>query len=167
MNTSSLCPCEGSQDPQVVSNPPNLPVISYRVDDFAGFRRALLRPGPDETALLGWQPAADDLGLQVLEWWAYLADILTFYNERIANESYLRTAQQPASVAGLVALLGYQPRPAIAATGQLAALRRAGRPTEARAGAPESRPRPSSPARPARSAGRRTPRPCSSPRRTC
>jgi hypothetical protein len=131
MNTSSLCPCEGSQDPQVVSNPPNLPVISYRVDDFAGFRRALLRPGPDETALLGWQPAADDLGLQVLEWWAYLADILTFYNERIANESYLRTAQQPASVAGLVALLGYQPRPAIAATGQLAALRRAGRPTEA------------------------------------
>ena len=37
-------------------------------------------------------PAPGDLGLQVLEWWAYLGDILTFYNERIANEGYLRTA---------------------------------------------------------------------------
>jgi Baseplate J-like protein len=130
MSTISPCPCEGSQDPQVVSNPPNLPVISYRVDDFTGFRRALLRSRPGETALLGWQPAAGDLGVQMLEWWAYLADILTFYNERIANESYLRTAQLPASVAALVALLGYQPRPAIAATGQLAAVRRPGRPNE-------------------------------------
>jgi hypothetical protein len=129
-STSSPCPCEGSQDPQGVSNPPNRSVISYRVDDFAGFRRALLRSLPDEVALLGWRPAANDLGVQVLEWWAYLADILTFYNERIANESYLRTAQLPASVAELVALLGYQPRPAIAATGQLAAMRRAGRPNE-------------------------------------
>ena len=131
MNTSSPCPCEGSQDPQVISNLPNRSVISDRVDDFTGFRRALLRPLPGETALLGWQPAPGDLGVQVLEWWAYLADILTFYNERIANESYLRTAQLPASVAALVALLGYQPRPAIAAIGQLAALRRASRPNEA------------------------------------
>jgi hypothetical protein len=105
-------------------------VISYRVDDFTGFRRALLQPQPGETALRHWQPAASDLGVQVLEWWAYLADILTFYNERIANESYLRTAQRSASVTALVALLGYQPRPAIAATGQLAALRRASHPAE-------------------------------------
>ena len=44
-------------------------------------------------------------------------DVLTFYNERIANESYLRTATQPGSIANLVALLGYQPSPGIAATG--------------------------------------------------
>ena len=123
MSTSAPCPCEGTQDPQVVTNPPGLPTIAYRVDDFAGFRRALLRSLPDETALAGWRPVAGDLGLQVLEWWAYLADILTFYNERIANEDYLGTAQLPGSVTGLVALLGYQPRPGIAATGQLAALR--------------------------------------------
>ena len=47
----------------------------------------------------------------MLEWWAYLADVLTFYNERYANESYLRTATQPGSIANLVALLGYQPAP--------------------------------------------------------
>ena len=56
-------------------------------------------------------PPPGDLGLQFLEWWAYLADVLTFYNERIANETYLRTAQFPESIAGLVALLGYAPRP--------------------------------------------------------
>ena len=128
--TNPACPCTATQDPQVVSNPPGLPEISYRVDDFTGFRRAMLRPLECEQAIGPWRPAPGDLGLQVLEWWAYLADVLTFYNERIANESYLRTAQQPASVANLVALLGYDPAPGIAATGNVAALRTAGHPAE-------------------------------------
>jgi uncharacterized phage protein gp47/JayE len=127
-NGTSPCPCAQPQDPQVVSNPPGLPQISYRVDDFPGFRRALLRSLLDtddqsgEQAIAGWRPVAGDLGLQVLEWWAYLGDVLTFYNERIANESYLRTAQRPENVANLAALLGYQPAPAIAASGYVAAL---------------------------------------------
>jgi uncharacterized phage protein gp47/JayE len=129
VSTSNPC-TDCTQDPQVVGNPPNQSTVTYRVDDFTGFRRALLQPRADESALSGWRPAPGDLGLQVLEWWAYLADILTFYNERIANESYLGTAELPASVSGLVALLGYQPRPGIAATGLLAASRRAGRPQE-------------------------------------
>jgi len=114
----------------VVANQPGLPAIGYRVDDFSGFRRALLRPLDGEDALLGWRPAAEDLGLQLLEWWAYLGDVLTFYNERIANESYLRTAQLPDSVTRLVALLGYTPRPAIGAVGQVAAVRRKTHPSE-------------------------------------
>ena len=130
MSPNPACPCEDPQDPQVVANPPNLSAIAYRVDDFAGFRRALLRSRTGETALAGWHPVPGDLGLQALEWWAYLGDILTFYNERIANESYLATAQLPASVSGLVALLGYRPRPGISATGQLAALRSAKSPQE-------------------------------------
>jgi len=128
--STGACPCEGAQDPQVVTNPPGLSTIAYRVDDFTGFRRALLQTQLGENALAGWHPAPGDLGLQALEWWAYLADILTFYNERIANEDYLRTAQLPASVSGLVALLGYQPRPGIAATGRLAALRSPKNPQE-------------------------------------
>ncbi len=130
MSSGAPCPCEGGVDPQVVGNAPGLSAIAYRVDEFSGFRRALLEPQPDEKALLGWRPAPGDLGLQILEWWAYLADILTFYNERVANEAYLRTAELPGSVAGLVALLGYQPRPAIAAAGRVAALRRPARPHE-------------------------------------
>jgi hypothetical protein len=127
---SDACPGPAAQDPQVVSNPPGLPEISYRVDDFTGFRRALLRPRPGEQAISTWRPAPGDLGLQVLEWWAYLGDVLTFYNERIANESYLGTATQQSSVANLVALLGYEPTPGIAASGTLAVLSTAGHPAE-------------------------------------
>ena len=128
--TTSPCPCGPPQDPRVVSNPPGLPQVSYRVDDFTGFRRALLRPLPGEQAIGAWRPPPGDLGLQVLEWWAYLGDVLTFYNERIANESYLRTATQQTSIANLVALLGYEPVPGVAATGNLAATRSAAHPDE-------------------------------------
>jgi hypothetical protein len=128
--TGTPCPCETHQDPRAVTNPPGQPSISYRVDDFTGFRRALLRPLDGETALGLWRPTPGDLGLQVLEWWAYLGDILTFYNERIANETYLRTAQFPSSVSSLVALLGYQPAPGLAATGQVAAVRSRSHPAE-------------------------------------
>jgi hypothetical protein len=93
-------------------------------------REALLRPLPGEVAISGWRPAAGDLGLQVLEWWAYLADILTFYNERYANENYLRTATRDDSVADLVALLGYRPAPGQAATGTLGVVRRPAHPSE-------------------------------------
>ncbi len=130
MTEGTPSPCSCTQDPQVVSNPPGRSQISYRADDFTGFRRALLRPLPSEQAIGVWQPAPGDLGLQVLEWWAYLADVLTFYNERIANENYLRTATRPASIANLVALLGYEPAPGIAATGSVAAIRSAARPNE-------------------------------------
>jgi Baseplate J-like protein len=128
--SSGPCPCDETRDPQVVTNQPGLANIAYRVADFSGFRRALLRPLDGEQPLLGWRPAAEDLGLQLLEWWAYLGDILTFYNERIANEDYLRTAQLPGSVTRLVALLGYQPRPAVGAVGQVAAVRRKTHPNE-------------------------------------
>jgi hypothetical protein len=114
----------------VVTNPPRLTLIRDRVDDFTGFRRALLRPLPGEQALGLWRPAAKDLGLQFLEWWAYIADVLTFYNERIANETYLRTAQFSESIAGLVGLLGYVPAPGLAATGQVGAIRTTTYPAE-------------------------------------
>ncbi len=82
---------------------------------------------PGETQLAGWQPGAQgDLAVQMVEWWAYLADILTFYNERIANESYLGTAILPESVNHLVQLLGYRPRPALGAKVTLAGLLAAG-----------------------------------------
>jgi len=123
---TSACPCAATQDPQAISNPPGLPQIRYRVDNFTGFRRALLRPLPGEQAINTWRPAPGDLGLQVLEWWAYLADVLTFYNERYANESYLGTATQPGSIADMVGQLGYRPAPGIAATGTLAAVGPAG-----------------------------------------
>lgn len=113
-----------------MTNPPGRSRVSYRQGDFTSFRRALLRPRDGEQAIGAWRPPPGDLGLQMLEWWAYLGDVLGFYDERIANESYLRTATRPASVANLVALLGYQPAPGIAATGYVAAMRSAAHPDE-------------------------------------
>lgn len=110
--------------PQAVFNPPGLASIDYRIGDYLAFRAQLLRTlSSSENELSAWRPSANgDLALQMMEWWAYVADILTFYNERIANEAYLRTARLPESVNHLVQLLGYRPRPALGATGLLAAL---------------------------------------------
>ena len=81
----------------------------------------------------------------MVEWWAYLADVLTFYNERIANQAYLGTADLPESVNRLIQLLGYRPRPAIGATGMVAALVDGPKPVTPAARAPDpeqARPRP-------------------------
>jgi hypothetical protein len=122
-NDSGPCPCGQPQFPTVVCNPPDLPAIDYRVGDYLSFRDKLLRPAPGETQLTGWQPGAQgDLAVQMVEWWAYLADVLSFYNERIANEAYLGTAILPESVNHLVQLLGYRPRPALGSKVTLAGL---------------------------------------------
>jgi hypothetical protein len=106
-----------------IDNPSGLGRIAYRVGDFATFRRSLLQHLDSETELDVWRPTAgSDLGLQVLDWWAYVADVLTFYNERIANEDYLGTAQQDSSVRRLISLLGYRPRPGIGAIGSVAVI---------------------------------------------
>src|SRR5262245_55238022 len=103
MADEPICPCDGISMQTAIANPSGRDQIAYRVGDFSTFRHALLRGVPDplgpERAFQSWRPSArGDLGVQMLEWWAYLADILTFYNERIANEAYLRTATSPESL---------------------------------------------------------------------
>jgi predicted phage baseplate assembly protein len=46
-----------------------------------------------------------------------ISDILTFYQERIANEAFLTTATQRDSLLRLVSLIDYQPSPGAAASG--------------------------------------------------
>jgi hypothetical protein len=128
--------------PVVIYNPPGLSAISYRVGDYNSFRESLLQSLSGEVELKGWQPTDGDLALQLLEWWAYLADILTFYNERIANNSYIGTSVLPANAqpqtgssaanggapglpdnTTLIAqATGFKSMPGIAATGQLGVL---------------------------------------------
>jgi baseplate J-like protein len=117
------CPCDEFVYPLIPSNPPGRTHIAYRHADFLSVRHALLLALPGEAHLAGWRPSAQqDLALQMVEWWAYLAEVLTFYNERSANQAYLRTADLPESVHRLVRILGYRPRPGIGATGTVAAL---------------------------------------------
>jgi Baseplate J-like protein len=129
MSDLPICPCDGFTHPAVLFNPPGRDAIAYRVGNYITFRRALLQSLANENELTQWRPGAQhDLAVQLVEWWAYLADILTFYNERIANESYLRTADLPESVQGLIQILGYRPRPGIGASGVVAALINAPKP---------------------------------------
>jgi hypothetical protein len=123
MSNGPICPCDQFVFPQVINNPPGLGSIAYRVGDFTTFRHALLLARPGEVELRQWRPnSPQDLAVQLVEWWAYLADILTFYNERIANQDYVRTADLPESLNRLIRVLGYRPRPGIGAVGTLAAL---------------------------------------------
>jgi hypothetical protein len=122
-SAQGTCPCQTFVYPETITNPPGRTSISYRVADFLTMRYALLLARLGEVELSNWRPGATgDLAVQMIEWWAYLGDILTFYNERIANESYLLTAMLPQSVQGLIRILGYRPRPGIGATGTLAAV---------------------------------------------
>lgn len=122
-SAQGACPCQTFVYPQAIVNPPGRTSISYRTADYLTMRYALLLARPGEVELTNWRPGATgDLAVQMIEWWAYLGDILTFYNERVANESYLLTATLPQSVQGLIRILGYRPRPGIGATGTLAAI---------------------------------------------
>lgn len=123
MNEQPSCACDLFVHPAEIRNLPGLTSLAYRVGDFASFRRALLLARKNEQALADWRPGGGgDLAVQLVEWWAVLADILTFYNERAIQQAFLRTADLPESVTNLVRLLGYRPRPAIGAVGTVAAL---------------------------------------------
>ncbi|MGB3243250.1 MAG: hypothetical protein WBB25_01845, partial [Sulfitobacter sp.] len=106
--------------PSVVWNRPGLYQIEYRIGTFASFRQAMLDRIHQSSELSGLATReSDDHAVTLLELFSAMADVLTFYNERIANEMYLEQALHKASVEQLVALLGYIPRPALSATGAL------------------------------------------------
>jgi hypothetical protein len=120
MNLACLCDAHGVP---LVDNPSGLDRIVMRRADWRSIRRALLTARAGEQALADWRPGTtQDLALMVAEWWATLGEVLEFYNDEIANEAFLGTALRPESVRRLISVLGYLPRPALAATGRLAAV---------------------------------------------
>jgi hypothetical protein len=64
--------------------------------------------------------ANESWAVALLEAGAMVVDILSFYQERIANEGYLRTAIEQRSIQYLVGMIGYEPRPGVAAQAYLA-----------------------------------------------
>ena len=117
--------CEGVEilTPLATVNRPGLPVLSYRIGTHATFletMKARLSSSdfPSLTKLTSRE--ADDPAMALLDAWATVGDVLTFYQERIANEGYLRTATERRSVLELARLVGYRPRPGVAASVYLA-----------------------------------------------
>ena len=119
----TCCPCDEFKHPNKPNIPAGLATLPRQLAGFPEYRLALLRDIPTHASLTSWRARrGNDLGIMLLEMWAYVLDILSFYDERIANETYLRTALRQASLYKLVRLIGYHPRPALAATVVLAAI---------------------------------------------
>ena len=106
-----------------VANRPGLGALAYRAGTHATFlasMKARLSSG-DYRALTDLSTREpDDAAIALLDAWATVADVLTFYQERIANEGYLRTATEGRSIFELARLVGYQPRPGVSASTYLA-----------------------------------------------
>ncbi|MFY9820643.1 MAG: putative baseplate assembly protein [Thermoanaerobaculia bacterium] len=119
-----LCGCcetAASPTPEAVDNLPGLAAVAYRIGTYASFREAMVRALAKEPALATLTARTDDdVAITVLDLWAAVADVLTFYQERIANEAWLRTAVHRDSVLRMVRLLDYHLRPGLAATTRLA-----------------------------------------------
>jgi hypothetical protein len=117
-------------------NPPGLSAIAYRAGVQGTFLETMLArlsglkleapsaagAGVDVLAPLAGLTTRDpaDPSIALLDGWACVADVLTFYQERIANEGYLQTATQLRSLLELANLIGYRARPGVSAAVKLA-----------------------------------------------
>lgn len=113
--------CEGNDPltPMPTANRPGLDHLRYRVGVYGAFLETMLarlssRDYPAFQALTTRDPG--DPAIALLDSWAVVADVLTFYTERFVNEGYLRTATERRSVLELARLIGYALRPGVSAT---------------------------------------------------
>jgi predicted phage baseplate assembly protein len=111
--------------PQTIANRPGLDALAYRVGTHSSFletmKARLSSSGFPKLGGLRTREGSDP-SIALLDAWAAVADVLTFYQERLANEGYLRTATERRSVLELARLVGYEPRPGVAASVHLAYL---------------------------------------------
>ncbi len=141
MNVNATCGCcDGIEQltPLSIANRPGLDALLYRVGTYASFVETMLArlsnlplrlgdlnaplpAGADpDTLIYPLQGLTtrdqSDPAIAMLHAWATVADVLTFYQERIANEGYLRTATERRSILELARLVGYVLRPGVAAS---------------------------------------------------
>lgn len=117
--------CSGvePETPVTAANRPGLPAISFRAGTHAQFKASLLAglTSSARPALAGHRTREpDDFTVALLDGWATVADVLTFYSERIANESFIRTATERGSVLEVARAIGYELNPGVASSALLA-----------------------------------------------
>lgn len=117
--------CAGldAETPKHVLNRPALPAVSYRVGSHRDFKESMLaRLSSTDYPTLAQLTARDDadFGIALCDASAVVLDVLSFYQERIVNENFLRTAQERRSILELARLIGYELAPGVAAATHLA-----------------------------------------------
>ena len=125
MNALSDCGCCEGPDrlPESRKNAVGAPAIAYRAGTHATFKAALLArlSSTAYPALAALRTRSDDdFTIATCDAAAVLLDVLAFYQERFANELYLRTATERRSLLELARLIGYQFAPGVAASVRLA-----------------------------------------------
>lgn len=115
----NLVDCRPPVEAEPAAPVPRLPQpIDYQAKDYDSFLRALLDLLPARVP--GWQDRSEaDLGMAVLELFAFVADQLSYLQDRIANEGFLRTATQYESIRRHLKLVDYEPHPGLAASADL------------------------------------------------
>ncbi len=125
-NDSKPCACGccdgvGGPAPVHLANRPGLSALAYRAGTHARFKEAMLAAVSTKPALRALTTRDDDdPAIALLDAWAVSLDVLTFYQERIANEGFLRTATERRSLLELARAIGYELRPGVAASTWLA-----------------------------------------------
>jgi hypothetical protein len=112
-----------AETPELVENRIGLSSIAYRIGEYSQFRASLHArlSSSDFPQLANLRTREDDdFTIGLIDAFACSADVLTFYQERIANESYLRTAKERVSLQEMGRLVGYRLRPGVAAETWLA-----------------------------------------------
>jgi hypothetical protein len=123
LNACGCCDGLTAATPVAIQNRPGLTAIAYRAGVYAQFKETLLA-----RITTSRQPAlaalatrdADDFSIALFDAWAAVGDVLTFYQERIANENYIGTATDLLSIVELARLIDYQLQPGVAASVNLA-----------------------------------------------
>jgi hypothetical protein len=103
------CPSPFDCKPVEVCPPVQLtePLVDYFAKDYASFRQALIDYIP--TLIPAWTERHEaDIGMMLLELLAYIGDDLSYYQDAVANESFLGSARQRISVRRLVKLIDYK-----------------------------------------------------------
>ena len=82
--------------------------IDYTSKDWNGFVTSMLAYAAQ--AFPDWNTTSEgDFGVILLELFAYMGDILSYYGDRISQEAYLPTATQRLSLLNIAQTLGYIP----------------------------------------------------------
>jgi hypothetical protein len=121
--SDDLNPCGCCTTPDLTPtlfNRPGLPALSYRVATQPTSLARMLAALTEAAQGTGLQPLTtrdlDDPAIAMLDAFAIVADVLSFYDERIANEGYLRTATERLSLLQLARAVGYELAPGVAAS---------------------------------------------------
>ena len=120
----TACSCCGgvsAATPVGIFNRPGLSALAYRVGTHPDFKASMHTAISTLPALARLTTReADDPVIALLDGWACILDVLTFYQERIANEGFLRTAVERRSLLELARATGYELGPGVAASTWLA-----------------------------------------------